>query len=354
MRPMLTMLALALAAPLAAQSITVGTATAARGRAAYGAIVVPPGPDSGISMPVAVLNGAAPGPVVALVAGSHGTEYTSIVALTRLLPRLDPARLRGTVIVTPLLNVASFREMTPHLNPVDGKSMNRIYPGRLDGTQTERALALMAREVVRQADVIVDLHGGDLDEDLRPYSYWFRGGNPAQDSASYRLALAFGLDHIIVADMDLDDPATRGNLGGYALSLGKTVLVAEAGHAGTVTEDDLALLDEGLLNLLGALGLIDRPVTPVAHPVWLDAGARLAAEGDGMFEAAVGRGTYVNQGMTVGWLTDWLGRDRRPVQAPATGVVTFIRAVPSVWKGATLVNVGRVLDTPPPYHRPRR
>ena len=226
---------LVLVAPLAGQSLTVGTATAARGTTAYGAIVVPPGPDSGIAMPVAVVNGARPGPVLALVAGSHGTEYASIVALGRLLDRLDPAALRGSVIVTPLLNVASFRSMTPHLNPVDGKSMNRIYPGKADGTQTERAMAAMAREVVRPADVVVDLHGGDLDEDLRPYSYWFRSGNPVQDSASKRLALAFGLDHVIVADMDLSNPATRGNLGGYALSLNKTVLVAEAGHAGTVT-----------------------------------------------------------------------------------------------------------------------
>src|SRR5207249_2370549 len=83
----------------------------------------------------------------------------------------------------------------------------------------------------KPADVVIDLHGGDLDEDLRPYSYWFRGGQPAQDSASRALALAFGLDHIIVRDFDLGDAASRRNLGGYAMSLGKTVLVAEAGRS---------------------------------------------------------------------------------------------------------------------------
>ncbi len=124
-------------------SVTVGTASAPRGQVAFGSIVVPPGPDSGLSIPVAVINGARPGPVVALVAGSHGTEYASIVALQRLIGMLDPKTMAGTAIVVPLVNLASFRQMIVHLNPVDGKGMNRVYPGDSRGTQSQRALALM-------------------------------------------------------------------------------------------------------------------------------------------------------------------------------------------------------------------
>ena len=68
---------------------TVGTASAARGSVAYGELKVPAGSDAGSTLSVAVVNGAKPGPVVAFVAGSHGTEYASIVALTRLTSRLD-------------------------------------------------------------------------------------------------------------------------------------------------------------------------------------------------------------------------------------------------------------------------
>ena len=335
------------------QSVTVGTATAPRGQAAFGSIVVPPGPDSGLSIPVAVVNGARPGPVVALVAGSHGTEYASIVALQRLIGMLDPKTMAGTAIVVPLVNLASFRQMIVHLNPVDGKGMNRVYPGDLRGTQSQRALALMAEQVVKPAGVIIDLHGGDLDEDLRPYSYLFRGGNAAQDAASGALTLAFGLDHIIVQDVDPANPASRGTLSGYALSLGKTVLVAEAGRSGTVVAGDVALLVDGMLNALGHLGMIDRVVRGVERPVWLDGGARVAAEGEGMFVPGVARGSYVNEGMKVGLLTDFFGRPVKEVRAPASGVVTFIRGVPSIWPGATLINVGRVLTTPPPYSKPR-
>src|SRR5262245_16040720 len=100
-------------------TMTVGTATASRGQTAYGEIAVPAGSDAATSLPVAVIHGAKPGKVVAFVAGSHGTEYASTVALTRLITRIDPALLTGTVIIAPLLNVASFEQMTVHTNPID-------------------------------------------------------------------------------------------------------------------------------------------------------------------------------------------------------------------------------------------
>lgn len=327
-------------------AFTVGTATAARGTTATGVIAVPAGSDSALRIPVAVIHGARPGPVVAFVAGSHGTEYASIVALQRLIPRLDARQLTGTVIVAPLLNTASFEQMTPHLNPIDRKGMNAQYPGDANGTQTQRALALVTREIVDPADVVIDLHGGDLDEDLRPYSYWFRGGRPAQDSASRALVLAFGLDHVIVSDVKPDAPATGRNLSGQALIRGKTVVVAEAGRSGTVTSADVRALTDGALNVLGALHMIDRAVRPVRRPVWLGTGARVAADSAGMFFATVGRDARVKQGDVVGYTTDYLGRRTGEVRAPITGLVTFVRGVPSMWPRATLVNVADLIAEP--------
>ncbi|HET7457458.1 MAG TPA: succinylglutamate desuccinylase/aspartoacylase family protein [Gemmatimonadaceae bacterium] len=333
-------------------TFTVGTATATRGTSATGEIVVPAGADSGLRIPVAVFHGARPGPVVAFVAGSHGTEYASIVAMQRLLPRLDARRLAGTVIVAPLINVASTQQMTPHLNPVDRKSMNGNYPGDSTGTQTQRALAAVTREIVAPADVIVDLHGGDLDEDLRPYSYWFRSGNAAQDSASRRLVLAFGLDHVIVDDVDPAAPSTGRSLSGQSLVRGKTVLVAEAGRSGVVTPADVASLVNGSLNVLGALRMIDRPVRPLRNPVWLGGGVRVAADSAGMFFATVGRDARVAKGAVVGYTTDYLGRRTGDVRAPIAGLVTFIRGVPSTWPRAALVNIAPVLANPPAWSKP--
>ncbi|HEX4683133.1 MAG TPA: succinylglutamate desuccinylase/aspartoacylase family protein [Gemmatimonadaceae bacterium] len=333
-------------------SFAVGSANAAPGITAYGTIDVPAAGDSGLAIPVAVIRGTRPGPVVAFVSGAHGTEYSSIIAMQRLIPRIDAARLRGTVIIVPLINLPSFLLMTPHVNPTDRKSMNGLYPGDPGGTQTPRVLAAITEQVVAPADVVVDLHGGDLDEDLRPYSYWFRGGRAAQDSAGFRLALAFGLDHIIVTDVD---PNNGRSLSGQALSRGKTVLVAEAGRSGVVAPGDVTSLVDGSLNVLGELGMLDRKVTRVAHPTWLDgAGERVAAKTAGVFEPAVARDTRVTRGQLIGHTTDFLGRPTGDVTAGIDGLVTFIRGVPSMAVGATLVNILPVLSAPRPWRMPGR
>lgn len=337
----------------APSAFTVGTATASPGATATGVIVVPPGADSGLAIPVAVINGVRPGPVVAFVAGSHGTEYSSIVALQRLIPRIDPAKLAGTVIIVPLLNIPSFEGMTPHLNPVDRKSMNGNYPGDLSGTQTQRALAVVTSQIVTPAAVVVDLHGGDLDENLRPYSYWFRGGRAAQDSASLALVMAFGLDHIIVTDVNPDAPNAGRTLSGQSLVRGKTVLVAEAGRSGMVDQADLTALVEGSLNVLGALRMLDRTWRPVRNPVWLDgAGSRIAADSLGFFFASIDRDVRVTKGQVLGYTTDLLGKKTGEILSPIDGLVTFIRGVPSMWPRATLANVLPILPRPSPWKAP--
>src|SRR5690349_9232798 len=196
---MAMLVAAAAAGQDAAATFKVGTASASRGQTAFGAIEVPAGSDAALSIPVAVVHGARPGPVLAIVSGAHGTEYASIVAVERLIQRLDAKAVAGTVILVPLVNVRSFEQKVPHVNPVDGKSMNRFYPGKADGTQTERASYLITREVVERCDHLIDLHGGDLDESLRPYSYWTKTGNEKQDQISRDMVLAFGLDTIIIS-----------------------------------------------------------------------------------------------------------------------------------------------------------
>src|SRR5580658_7683958 len=145
-----------------AADVTVGTATAHAGQKVTGFIQVPAGVDAGANIPVIVINGAKPGPKLAIVAGAHGTEYASIIALEKLARAINAADLSGTLIILPLVNLASFAQKVPHLNPVDGKNMNRMYPGKADGTQSERASWAIAKQVVEQCDFLIDLHGGDL------------------------------------------------------------------------------------------------------------------------------------------------------------------------------------------------
>jgi uncharacterized protein len=326
---------------------TVGTAKAARGQKATGYIEVPAGVDAATNIPVVVVNGAKPGKVLALVSGAHGTEYTSIVALEKLLERLDPAEISGTVIILPLVNIPSFEQKVPHVNPVDGKSMNRMYPGKMDGTQTDRASFLITREVVEKCDHLIDLHGGDLDESLRPYSYWTKTGNEPQDNFSKEMVLAFGLDHIIISTDRPKDPAASRYLENTATTRGKPSITVEAGYAGTVEADDLAVLVNGCLNVMHFLKMLPGMVKPVEHPVWVERIAGITSEQAGIFYPLVRRGTYVEEGMKIGYVTDYYSKTIFEARASAAGVVLYICAVPTMKKGDTIANIGVVATKAP-------
>jgi predicted deacylase len=324
-------------------TFTVGTATAARGQKATGTIEVPPGSDAALSIPVAVFHGARPGPVLALVAGAHGTEYTSIIALEKVIGMLNPAEISGTVIIVPLINIPSFEQKVPHVNPVDRKSMNRWYPGKMDGTQTDRASFLITRQVVEQCDHLIDLHGGDLDESLRPYSYWTKTGSEKQDQISREMVLAFGLDHIIISTDRPKDPQASRYLENTATTRGKPSITAESGYAGTVEADDLNALVNGCMNVMRYLKMLPGTPSVVEHAVWIEKVVTLASDQTGMFYPAVKRGTYVEQGMKIGYVTDYLGKVIFEARAPVAGVVLYVCAVPSMTKGATIANIGVVV-----------
>jgi hypothetical protein len=321
-------------------SFTSGTATASRGQKALGVLKVPAGSDAATDIGVAVLHGTRPGPVLAVVSGAHGTEYASIIAVEQLIDAVDPAQLSGTLILVPLVNVASFERLVPHVNPVDNKSMNRFYPGNMNGTQTERASYVITKEVVEKCDHLIDLHGGDLDENLRPYSYWTVTGHPQQDEVSRGMVLAFGLDHIIISADRPKDPSQSRYLENTASTRGKPSFTAEAGRSGPVDANDVAALVKGVKNVMGYLKMTTwRPIA-VKNPVWLEPVITIAAEQEGMFHPSVDRGAHVAKGAKIGSVTDYLNRPVKDIVTPEAGIITFIRAVPSLKKGDTIASVG--------------
>lgn len=329
-----------------AADVTVGTATARTGQKATGFIEVPAGVDAGTNIPVVIINGAKPGPKLAIVAGSHGTEYASIIALEKLIQAVDAKELSGTLIILPLVNLASFAQKVPHLNPVDRKNMNRMFPGKADGTQTERASWAIAKQVVEPSDYLIDLHGGDLDESLRRYAYWPRTGKEQLDSASHGMVMAFGLDHIILQKNQGQAVYGATSISRFAEDQGKPTIIAEAGHAGTTEDADVQALVRGCENVMRHLKMLPGTVTPVEHPVWIGQITTVRSDYDGIFYPLTIPEAYVQKGMIVGYLTDYFGHKLADVTAPLSGVVTYICSVPSMKKGDTAVNIGEIAGVP--------
>ena len=262
-----------------------------------------------------------------------------------MIDRVKPAELSGTVILVPLVNVPSFERIVPHVNPTDNKSMNRFYPGDPKGTQTDRASYVLTKEVVERCDYLIDLHGGDLDENLRPYS-WTVTGNQKQDAASKGMVLAFGLDHIIVSSDRPKDPAASRYLENTASTRGKPSITAEAGRSGPVVAGDVTLLVDGCMNVMRHLKMLPGAAAPVARPTWVEKVVSLTADRDGVFHTTVDRDAHVVKGAKIGFVTDYLNRPLQDVVASDSGIILFIRAVPSLKKGDTMASIGVVSSQP--------
>jgi predicted deacylase len=331
-----------------AAEVSVGTASASPGHRATGFIQIPAGSDAAASVPVIVVNGAKPGPKLALVAGAHGTEYASIIALEKLAQLADPGEISGTLVILPLLNVASFQQKVPHLNPVDSKNMNRFYPGKTDGTQTDRISWAITKQVIETCDYLIDYHGGDLDENLRRYSYLADTGNARLDQTTRGMVLAFGLDHIIIQRNRPSDPNPSGAMPitRYAQRTGKPAIAVEAGRSGPVQTEDVDDLVHGTMNVMRHLKMLAGSAKPVEHPLWIGRISTVAADGEGIFYPQVVPEAYVGKGMSIGYVTDYFGNRLHDVPSPVSGVIVYVGALPSMKKGDSIGYIGELAEDP--------
>ncbi|MCI0404326.1 MAG: M14 family metallopeptidase [Acidobacteria bacterium] len=333
-------------APLAAQerSFTVGTLTAKPGGKVSGFLEVPAGVDAGTRIPVTLVHGARPGPVLALIAGTHGYEYAPIIALQRVRGQIDPAALSGTVILVHVANMPSFLGRTIYYSPIDGKNLNRVYPGKAGGTVSERIAYVITTEIIDRADAVADIHCGDGNEALRPYLYWSKTGNANLDERSKQMAVAFGLDHIVInAEGERPaDPAASVYTDNTALRRGKPAITTETGSVGETSAEWVGLAERGVWNLLKHFKMIAGEPEVAAAVVWLDKSEVLRAPETGIFYAATKPGYTVAEGALLGTLTDFFGNKLADIRAPFAGMVNYVIATPPVSKGEPLAMVSRI------------
>jgi len=179
-----------------------------------------------------------------------------------------------------------------------------------------------------------------MDESLRPYTYWIRSSNEKSDASSREMALAFGIDHIIIATDRPKEAAAARYLDNTVVTRGKPAITVEAGYAGRVDPEDVDLLVNGCLSVMRQFKMLPGRPSPVDHPVWIDAVRTVTSEQTGIFLPSVQRGSFVEQGMKIGSITDLLGRRLAEPRAPASGIVLFVNALPSIRRGETLANIG--------------
>jgi predicted deacylase len=312
------------------ETVSVGHLRADPGTKVTGWLPVPGTP---IEMPVAVVRGARPGPRLAVTAGVHGGEYPGIEAAIRTASQLDPADISGTVVIVHIVNVPAFQQRAIYVCPLDGKNPNRVFPGDPEGTASDRLAHTVFTEIIAGSDYYVDLHGGDLNESLVPFTIVASSSHPDTDARSLALAQAYGIPYVV-----------RGRVGGatYAAAAqqGIPAILAEAGGGGILDEASVQRHMRGLLNVLHTTGILPGPPAP-GEPVTVLTGFHwVTSSHTGLFYAEVAPGDRVSRGARVGEIRDYFGRRMTEVTSPEEGIVLFVVTSPATNPKDPLFAVG--------------
>jgi predicted deacylase len=283
------------------------------------------------------MSGLLAGPTVLITAGIHAAEYTGIEAAIRLGRTLSPDAVRGTLLIIPLLNRPGFYERSIYVNPEDGDNLNRLFPGRADGTWGERFAHHLLTEIVTKCDHAIDLHAGDLIEDLVPFVIYRETGDHALDDRIRAMAGAYGARWAVKSAPTGERPGT---LFAVAAQYGVAAMLAESGGRGQLIEEDVARHVAGVTNILRTIGALSGRPARVEPPTVVKSFEWLRSPVEGFFHCHVRVEQMVRAREVVGDLTDLVGQPLAAVTAPVAGVVLFTVTSPAIKKNGLLLAIG--------------
>ncbi len=282
-----------------------------------------------VMIPITVIaNGE--GPTALLTGANHGDEYEGPIALQEMALTLDPDDVTGRVIILPMMNLPAFAAGR-RCSPIDGGNMNRSFPGRPDGTVTQKIAHYIASELVPQSDVVLDFHSGGSTLDFLPFAAAHILDDKVQEAACMAGMRAFNAPYS-VRMLEID------NIGMFDTEVenqGKVFVTTELGGAGTSSARTVAIARKGLRNLLVHAGILTG-VPDLAPSVQLDmpdTSCFVFAEFAGLIEYLADLGDRVAKGDPVAriWPVDRTGVAPIPCLAAREGVLVA-RHVPGLVK----------------------
>lgn len=286
-----------------------------------------------LSMPVQVVHGRKNGPVMLLSAAIHGDEINGIEIIRQVLASRTLARLRGTLLCIPIVNVYGFLHHTRYLP--DRRDLNRSFPGSAEGSLTARVAHTFVDQILSRVTHGIDLHTGANHRTNLPH---IRAD--LKDPETERLARAFGTPVIIAADL------RDGSLRQYAKECGIPMLLYEAGEALRFDPVSIRAGVRGVVNVLRALDMLPPGKSRRAPRVMEAQSSRWIRAGvSGLLRTDVRLGEAIEANQRLGVIADALGGTPCGIQAPHAGIVIGQTKLPAVNEGDALFHIARFANT---------
>lgn len=270
-----------------------------------------------VPVPIIAINGAEGGPLVAITAGIHGAEYVGIEAARRVGMGLDPAEVRGSLVVVPIANTTAYHARGIYTSGLDGNNLNRVFPGDPRGAPSQALAAWLFHQIIAPSAFYIDMHGGDMIEALVPFVLAPRYPDAALDHTALAMARASGIPRIIHGDV-------AGSTSFAAAAAGIPAILAEIGGQGVWTEAGVGAHSDSTLRVLRHLGVLGGSEPDPSSGRVYDTFAWMRAEAGGLFHPAVRVGERIERGQPVGVITDYFGTPLQELRAVATGEIAFL------------------------------
>ena len=291
----------------------------------------------GHEMPATLIHGQSDGMTLLVTAGVHPDEYPGIAAAVRLGNALDPARLKGRLLLVHCVNAGGFwarRRVTPE----DGFNLNAGYPGDPDGTIGQRIANFFVTEIFPKVDFVIDLHSGSPMEPLTPCLFFPNGAGERVREVSFEAAKAVDIPWLIASQ------ATDGEYSYAATQMGIPGLLLERGHGGLCPEEWVTAYEADLYRLLAHFGMYPLPegLPPVCGKTLCERTVYLESEHQGLWYPAADLkvGGEVRRGQLLGRMEDFWGHLLAEYRAEGDGVTFYHYASLAMRPGEFLIAYG--------------
>ncbi len=301
-----------------------------------------------VLIPITVIKNGT-GPTILFTGGLHGGEYEGPVSLIKLGQALQVEKVQGRIIIIPALNLPAVIA-GQRMSPIDGKDMNRVFPGAFNGTTTQIIAHYVHEVLLPLCDIVIDLHAGGYSLQLVPYMSMHYLEDELQNQQTFAAMQAFQAPVSLL----INEISGEGLLDYAVERMGKIFLCAELGSAGTLSPQVVKISDLGIRNLLVHFGIIEGEVatresqglSPSRLMEVPEPENYHIAIANGIYESFYELGDWVETGQPVGQIhfVENIASEPQPISAQRSGMLLCTRGPGYVEIGDSVAVIARDLE----------
>jgi len=325
-------------------SINIGDICAEKGEKKAGFLPAAEMPTGTVELPVTILNGMRHGATLLITAGVHGCEYPGMRATQIIACETKLSELNGAAVIVHNVNVPGFWQQMAFYNPFDGLNINRIWPGDLrpgefygPGTISHHIANIVYQMAQKKATHYMDMHGGDLPEDIPHFSASVMTGDKSVDEVS-RGMLRYTLSEFI-----REGEPSPGHTTTAAAELKLPNVLHEAGRAGLLEKNAVLKHVAAIRNVMKYLGMVEGKPQEPGKQIRLGAKSMgIRARRGGFFESLVEPGEIVAEGQSIGRIYNAFGETLEEIKASMSGVILIVNFRAAKCVGDPLYSINEV------------